>query len=198
MSRTYRFVILAIALGAGFAAVAFAQATSPAAAAAGRTDTVTLWGMWQTGGWAMYPIGLLSVATVALTFYGFLSTGEDKMIHMDLVSPLYEAVNALDFKSAASICTGTPSTMTNILHAGLRRLNDELPDMTSVEKAMEEAAVEENTVGMKPIGYISIIASIAPMFGLLGTVSGMIKAFQTIGRAAWAILNCWPATSARR
>jgi biopolymer transport protein ExbB len=35
---------------------------------------------------------------------------------------------------------------------------------------------------MKPIGYLSIIGAVAPMLGLLGTVSGMIKAFQHISR----------------
>jgi len=46
---------------------------------------------------------------------------------------------------------------------------------------MEEASVHEVTAGLKPINYLSIIAQIAPMLGLLGTVSGMIKAFQKIG-----------------
>jgi biopolymer transport protein ExbB len=50
-----------------------------------------------------------------------------------------------------------------------------------MEKAMEEASVQETAGGLKPINYLSIIAQIAPMLGLLGTVSGMIKAFQKIG-----------------
>ena len=54
-------------------------------------------------------------------------------------------------------------------------------DIDSMEKAMEAASVHEITAGLKPINYLSIIAQIAPMLGLLGTVSGMIKAFQKIG-----------------
>ncbi len=138
----------------------------------------TLWGLWRTGGWAMYPIGLLSVAGVGLIIFGFISTKESKMIKMDLVPELQEKIVSLDFDGASSICSGSPSIMTNIMHAGLSRLSEDHLDVSAVEKAMEDAAVEENTAGMKPINYLSIIASISPMLGLLGTVSGMIKAFN--------------------
>jgi biopolymer transport protein ExbB len=50
-----------------------------------------------------------------------------------------------------------------------------------VKEAIEEASTEEVTKYMKPIDYLSIIGATSPMLGLLGTVSGMIKAFSTIG-----------------
>jgi len=140
----------------------------------------TLLDLWVQGGFFMYPIALLSIGAVAFTIYGFLNTSENRMIHMELVPALKDALSKADLSAAVSLCTGTPCPMTNILHAGLRRIADTY-DKTSVEKAMEEAAVEENTVGLRSINYLSIIATLAPMFGLLGTVSGMIKAFQKIG-----------------
>jgi biopolymer transport protein ExbB len=66
--------------------------------------------------------------------------------------------------------------------SGIQRLSDGYLDVESMEKAMEEASVEETAAGLKPINYLSIIAQIAPMLGLLGTVSGMIKAFDKIGK----------------
>ena len=54
-------------------------------------------------------------------------------------------------------------------------------NVEEVEKAMEEASVEEVSAGMKPLGYLSIVTQVAPMFGLLGTVTGMIGAFDKIG-----------------
>jgi biopolymer transport protein ExbB len=157
-----------------------AAAASPDAAAAAKDSSVTLWQMWVVGGIFMYPIGALSVAAVALIILGYMQTSENKMLHLDMVSPLKDQIKTGDIAGAISTCTGTPSPMTNILHAGLRRITD-VYNMSSVEKAMEEAAVEENTVGLRNINYLSIIATTAPMFGLLGTVSGMIKAFQKIG-----------------
>lgn len=174
--------ILAIILGGLAVGTALAQeAPAPDAAAPKKEASVTLWGMWRTGGWAMYPIGLLSVAGVALTIFSFLAVREDKMVQISLVPTIQEQIARLDFRGVSATCVGAPGVLTNVVNAGMMRLADGLTDAAVVEKAMEEAAVEENVTGMKPINYLSIIASIAPMFGLLGTVSGMIKAFNKIG-----------------
>lgn len=153
-------------------------ADETAVAAENQVKKTTLWGLWKTGGWAMYPIGLMSVAGVGLIIYGFISTKQDKMAKLELVPDIQQNIENLDFQAVDSICTGSPSVMTNILHAGISRISMDHMDVESIEKAMEEAAVEENTSGLKPINYLSIIASISPMCGLLGTVSGMIKAFN--------------------
>lgn len=144
-------------------------------------QTTTLWGLIKQGGWTMFPLGLLSIAMVALTVYGFLSVREDKMLHLELLPQLQDAVRRLDLNQASAICVGVPSLLTNVLNAGLMRTADGLVEVPNMEKAMEEAAVEETAAALKPINYLSIIAQIAPMLGLLGTVSGMIKAFQKIG-----------------
>lgn len=143
-------------------------------------ESWTLIQMWHMGGFVMYPLGLLSVGMVGLTIFGFLITREQKMIHLEMVPPLQEYFRRLDLKAAGSLCMENPSIMTNTLHAGLLRITDESLEISAVEKAMEEAAVEEHTSGLKSINYLSVIGAIAPMLGLLGTVLGMIGAFQTI------------------
>ncbi len=187
MSRMMKlWAVMMLLLGALALSTAWGQqggtpGGAPAAPEGQRKAEVTLWGMWKTGGWAMYPIGLLSVAGVALVVYGFLAVREDKMVQLGLVPTIQEQISRLDFRGVSSTCVGSPGVMTNIVNAGMMRLADGLTEVENVEKAMEEAAVEENVAGMRPINYLSIIASIAPMFGLLGTVSGMIKAFNKIG-----------------
>ena len=157
-----------------------AQAPETAPAAAKTAQETTLWGLWKTGGWAMYPILMLSIVATAFTVYGYLNFSEKKMVRADLVPGLTTALQGLDVKGAAAICGGNSSAMTRILNGGLMRLRGESTDLRSVEKAMEV----EHQAGMKALNYISVCASIAPMFGLLGTVSGMIKAFQKIGLGA--------------
>jgi len=163
-----------------FAIAVIAQEAIPTAEAPSQApeSKTTLWGLWKTGGWAMYPIGLLSVGAVGMTIFGFISTKQSKMVQIDLVPELQQRIQGLDFQSVNAVCSGSPGIMTNILQAGISRLEEDHLEVDAVEKAMEEAAVEENTSGLKPINYLSIIASIAPMLGLLGTVSGMIKAFN--------------------
>ena len=180
MNRSMKWWVAAFVLGSllGWGS---AWAQQPAAPEGQRKAEVTLGQLWKTGGWAMYPIGVLSVAGVGLIVYGFLAVREDKMVQLSLVPTIQEQISRLDFRGVSSTCVGSPGVMTNIVNAGMMRLADGLTDVENVEKAMEEAAVEENVAGLRPINYLSIIASIAPMFGLLGTVSGMIKAFNKIG-----------------
>ena len=172
-----------------FAYQALAQDAAPAAPAtvastveeAPATKT-TLWSTIKTGGLIMFPLALLSVAMIALAIYGFIITPESKMLTPALVPGIQEALDNVRLEEAATICNSNPSLLTNILNAGLQRISDGVLDVQSMEKAMEEASVEETSAGLKMISYLSIVAQIAPMLGLLGTVSGMIKAFDKIGK----------------
>ena len=51
---------------------------------------------------------------------------------------------------------------------------------TAVEKALEEATAEQSARLLRRVEYLSVIGNIAPMVGLLGTVTGMIFAFQRV------------------
>lgn len=141
----------------------------------------TLWGMWVVGGPVMWPIGACSVLAVGLAIYEFLMIRTDKMLRPDLIPPLQDALDKLDMEAAMSICNASPCLLTNLLSAGLKRISDGVLDVSSMEKAMEEASVEETNEGLKPLNNLSVTAQIAPMLGLLGTVTGMIGAFNKIG-----------------
>ncbi len=165
-----------------------ASAPKPSAVApatpAPAEEAYTLRDYWAVGGWCMYPITLLSIAMVGLTVYGFILVQERKMLTPQLVGPLTEALKGLRLDDAISMCTTTPSLLTNILHAGLQRISKGVLDINAMEKAMEESSAEETAQGLRMISYLSVVASTAPMWGLLGTVSGMVKAFEKIGRGA--------------
>lgn len=156
----------------------------PAAGMQAETPVVrqtTFLQLLKQGGLLMFPLGLLSVAMIGLAVYGFMIVPEKKMLTPELVPQLQDALNNLRMDDAVTICNSNPSLLSNILNAGLQRISDGILDVPSMEKAMEEAAVEETASGLKTINYLSIIAQIAPMLGLLGTVSGMIGAFDKIG-----------------
>jgi biopolymer transport protein ExbB len=163
-----------------FALTVWAQDAAPAAEPVARASK-TVGELWKQGGWCMYPILLLSALSMGLGIYAGVFNRTSKTVQPELLPVLENAVGKLDFQSAASACAGSPGTMANIFGAGLRRLSEDHLDPDTVEKAMEEAAVEEHAAGMRPVNLISVAASLAPMFGLLGTVDGMIKAFQKIG-----------------
>ena len=164
-------------------AVAFVAKAQEAAAAAGvDAGGKTLMDYWNGGGICMYPIGLCSIGAVALAIYCFIQFKTSRMTQPALLPPLCSALEKLDVKQAKAICQSNPGILTNVLAAGLRRVvPGEEVDLPAVEKAMEEASTEEVNSGMKPLGYLSVVIQVAPMFGLLGTVTGMIGAFNKIG-----------------
>jgi len=84
-------------------------------------------------------------------------------------------------KDALIYCRKKPSMFTNTFGAGLERCIKGNVNFVKVHEAVEEASIEQTTLLMKPIDYLSIIGATSPMLGLLGTVMGMIKAFQTMG-----------------
>ncbi|MBM4148222.1 MAG: MotA/TolQ/ExbB proton channel family protein [Lentisphaerae bacterium] len=191
--RVCVLALVSVVLGAGVWS-AVAQEAAPGAATVATSDAadpnlmpetrMTLWQLWTVGGWCMWPLGLVNVAAIAFAVYGYIFVREDKMLVPALVPGLQEALVNLRLDDAMKMCTSTPSMLTNTLHAGLQRITDGVLDVSSLEKAMEESSVEETQAGLRMINYISVSAQIAPMLGLLGTVSGMIKAFQKIGRGA--------------
>jgi biopolymer transport protein ExbB len=136
--------------------------------------------MYKTGGWAMYPLTLLSVGMVGLIVYNALAVQSDRILQPQLVPEIDQAFEELDIEQAKKLCESNPGPLTNIIQAGLLRTDVSNYDMEQVKEAMEEASAEELSGPYLLINYLSIIAALSPMVGLLGTVSGMVKAFNVI------------------
>ena len=79
-----------------------------------------------------------------------------------------------------SLCEGSESPIASILRAGVLRAGRPLPE---VEKAIEDAVLRESVAQRGRNRMLGVIAAIAPMVGLLGTVVGMILAFRVTSQA---------------
>ncbi len=159
---------------------ALAQGDINVAAAAEKTD---LWSLIKTGGWAMWPLGAFSFAMTVLVIQNFISLREKTLLHTEMMPELLDMMLNKKVKSALIYCRKHPSMFTNAFGAGLERCldtNEEI-NFQKVQESVEEASVEQMSKLMKPIDLLSIIGASSPMLGLLGTVSGMIKAFHTMG-----------------
>ena len=161
------------------AGAAFAQGDIETAAAAQKTD---LWSLLKQGGWAMFPLGAFSFFMVALVIQNFISLRPKTLLHKEQMPELIEMMVDKKCKTALIYCRKHPSMFSNTFGAGLERcLGGGEIDFNKVKESVEEASVEQMSKLMKPIDYLSIIGASSPMLGLLGTVSGMIKAFHTMG-----------------
>lgn len=140
----------------------------------------TLIDQYKTGGWAMYPLTLFSIAGFGLIIYNFMAIRPQLILNPEATGEIDSALETLDIEKAKSICAESPSPATNIIAAGLNRVNTNSYDPEPVKEAIEEASSEELAGPFILINYLSVIGSLAPMIGLLGTVSGMVKAFNVI------------------
>lgn len=140
---------------------------------------LSLWGLIQQGGWAMYPLGACSLIMFFLIFYAWKETTQKKFFTPQSIEAAHKDLQTAGVDAACETLEDTGGLLSRALVPALKKLR------LSTEKAenlfVENLEAEENAVSQW-ITYLNVIASVAPMIGLLGTVSGMISAFQTIGR----------------
>ena len=154
-----------------------------AAAAEAAAQEQTLWGIIKTGGWAMWPLGACSVGLITMIILNIRMVSRSNLMPASVVAPIRAAAQQRDVGQIYSLAQSKPCLFTNGLVPGLRKINPDDPAASKqeMENAIAESVGrEEAQVGFW-INFLSLITGVSPMIGLLGTVSGMIGAFQKIG-----------------
>lgn len=158
-----------------------AAAAAPSAEAdAGQPDSQAPQGTWEilrAGGWVGMVIMLLSVAAVALVIEHVMTIREGVLMPPGLAEEVRGLLCEGKLAPAVQRCRREPSFLAFVLQAGLAEADGGWP---AVEKAAEDAAADQSARLFRKIEYLSVIGNIAPMLGLLGTVMGMIIAFQQV------------------
>ncbi|UCC95595.1 MAG: MotA/TolQ/ExbB proton channel family protein [Candidatus Omnitrophota bacterium] len=142
--------------------------------------------MWQLvvkGGWLMAPIFICSFFAVTIIvermlFYFF---GISRFHTVSIVSAVLEAIRKNRITEAIDICEKNPYYVTNILKAGLLRYEE---SKEIIKEAMENASLYEIPKLEKNLNFLSTLAHISPLLGLLGTVVGLVKCFYIIEQKA--------------
>lgn len=168
----------ALWMGLGFPLTVLAQETTEAA-----IEGTSLFGLLQQGGWAMWPLGLLMLACFYLSFLCWSLTAATKFTPADLSVAIVPPLRSRDFEAARAVAARYDTVLTRLLSISLNKGRTQAPDgnRDGIESAFIEASEgEENSISQW-VNYLNVVATVAPMVGLLGTVSGMIGAFQTIG-----------------
>lgn len=179
LNRTrIRIAALPAILYLALATRAMAQAEDAVVAA--NTTERSFLEMIAQGGWAMYPLGLLSIAALALTVYNFMALRPKDFFNDEMARQLGSKLGELDIDGAKALCAENPSPLTRIINHGLDSVRGGHIDTDLFRQRIEAGSGKELAQPFVIINYLSIIASIAPMLGLLGTVSGMVKAFSSI------------------
>lgn len=119
----------------------------------------------------------LSITAAYLVFDQVMALRRNEVLPAGLAEAVRQALLTGQVQQADAACRRSPSVLGFVLHNGLSELELGWPQ---VEKAMEDALAEQSSRLMRRIEYLSVIGNIAPMVGLLGTVTGMIVAFQQV------------------
>lgn len=133
---------------------------------------------FDEGGWGMWPILICAVLTIAIAVeravYLYKSTvDKDKLLAL-----MKSQIMSGNVQGAIKVCSGNPTPMTRIVQAGLMKFNKSDDE---VQAAMDEAALRELPKINARTPYLAMLANFAVMAGLLGTISGMIKSFGSVG-----------------
>ncbi|HMP72436.1 MAG TPA: MotA/TolQ/ExbB proton channel family protein [Kiritimatiellia bacterium] len=189
MSKTWMAmgVVFALAI-AGLTITAFGQDVAPgmeldpAAAAAASSDAMSFGRIITNSGFLgimlWIALGLCSVAGVSLIVDSFITIQEKKIVPQSLVEKVREAMEQGDVMKAMNHCESEPGPLANILTAAFSNVQE---GYDVVQESVAVAADLEGEKLLQRISYINVVANLAPMLGLLGTVQGMIHAFAVLG-----------------
>ncbi len=119
----------------------------------------------------------LSLTAAYLVFEQVLSLRKKEIIPPQLSDEVRQLVAAGQLDRAAEICREQPSLLSFVLSHGLSEAEG---GWSEVEKATEDALAEQAARLFRRVEYLAVLGNIAPMVGLLGTVTGMLMSFKEV------------------
>lgn len=138
---------------------------------------MTVLQMMKAGGFIMIILAVISVCAMAFVVYNFRVLKVENLVPEKFTDDLITMLEEKDDKRAYAFCQTEYNIISNIVVAGLEKRDK--GDVFAKE-AIEAVARQEVGALWQNISYLSDIATVAPLIGLLGTVLGMIQAFNVI------------------
>jgi len=131
----------------------------------------------QRGGPVMYPIILCSVVALAIVIERVYYIYKAKIDTKDFMSNIEITIKRNRIAEAIKICDKTPGPIAHIVKAGVLKHDRSRQE---IREAIEDTGHQEVPRLEKHLSLLATIAHISPLLGLLGTVTGMVRAFQII------------------
>jgi biopolymer transport protein ExbB len=138
-------------------------------------DGMDLQQILKDAGWIGIVIIVLSVGMLALIIEHSFSFRRKVLMPPGLAEEVHQLIMQGQVKPAYQLCQQKHSFLGYVVGAGLQETG---MGYSAVEKAMEDASTEQSARLFRKIEYLSVIGTLAPMIGLLGTVWGLMEAFQ--------------------
>lgn len=137
---------------------------------------------FREGGFFLYPLAAIFVVGVAIAIERFIYLTNETTRNRRLWAQVVPLINSGNFKQVVGVTSKSRATIATVLNYGIARLAS-ARRRDDVEKAMDESLLEIIPRVEKRTHYLSALANIGMLTGLLGTVIGLIAAFASIAQA---------------
>ncbi|MEK9629372.1 MAG: MotA/TolQ/ExbB proton channel family protein [Nitrospinota bacterium] len=133
--------------------------------------------LFEKGGAMMYPILFSSVLMLGIAIERGYNLRRKNIINSDFLKDVRSQWDWQNIQKTLRLCNSYDNSLSRILKMGLLRFGGKLDE---IERAIEAGGQHEASLMNSNLRVLGAIANITPMMGLLGTVIGMIKAFNVI------------------
>ncbi len=138
---------------------------------------MSLWSLFLKAGIIIFPIFFCGVLTIGIIIERLISLKNAEIDNEKFISEIEGLLRRRKIKEALELCNKNDKPVPRIIKAGLLKIDRSREE---VKEAIDDAANYEIPNLEKYLGILATIATISPLLGLLGTVTGMIKAFMVI------------------
>jgi biopolymer transport protein ExbB len=179
----FQTLLLQIQSVAGDTIVADTVATVQQAATQ-TPEQLSLWYLIREGGILMIPLGICSVLALYFFIERFIAIRKAGKTPGDFMLRIREKITEGNVAGAQSLCKNYEGALPKMIGKGISRIGKPIDH---IEKSMESTGKLEVYNMEKNLGALHTIAGIAPMFGFLGTIAGMIILFFNIQHQGFSI-----------
>ena len=149
-------------------------------------DKISLLSLLQKGGWIMYPLYFLLVIAIFVFIERVLAIKKAGTMDPKFMFIIKDHILSGNIDAAKSVAKNADNPVAKMIEKGIMRIGKPIE---SVEKSMENVGKLEMYSMERNLNILSLVAGIAPMFGFLGTIVGMVQLFYGIASTGEYTLN---------
>jgi biopolymer transport protein ExbB len=149
-------------------------------------NKISLFSLLQKGGYIMYPLYLLLVIAIYVFFERMIAIKKAGTIDPKFMLIIRDNIISGDLAAAKNFAKNTDNPVAKMIEKGVMRIGKPLD---AIEKSMENVGKLEMYSMERNLNILSLVAGIAPMFGFLGTIIGMVQLFYGIASTGEYTLN---------
>ena len=142
-----------------------------------KQDSLSLLDLIMKGGIIMIPMGILSIITIYFFFERWMTIRKAAKMDGNFMNHIRDYIHNGNMDAAKALCKNTTAPAARMIEKGISRIGK---PMKEIEESMDAVGKLEINRMQKNLSVLSLIGRIAPIFGFIGTIAGVIKIFYDI------------------